>query len=138
MNATENPFDPRKYYRLATALMWLALPANALLYAVWWKHLPTQLATHFDFNNRPNGWMSRDGSVIFSMVFALIVVTTATWVLSRIRKPDPAAWALMLLFYVVVGTLLWAEDSVIAYSVSGRPVNVAPVLASGIGAAVFV
>jgi hypothetical protein len=138
MNSTLNESGSRKYYKALTALLWLALPADALLYATWWNRLPARLATHFNFNNQPNGWMSREASLAFSLVFAIVVIATATWFLWRVQNPDPTAWALLALFYVVLGTLLWAEDSVIAYNASGRSVNVTPILVTGIASTILV
>ena len=129
--------NSRHNFRALAALMWLALPANALLYALSWNQLPQRLATHFDFANHPNGWMSREGSLAFSLFFATFLAAIATWILFRVRKPDAVAWGLLLLFYIVEGTLLWAETAPIDYNVRGTPVNAAPVLAIGITAAIL-
>lgn len=126
------------YFRALTWLQWLVLPVIAGLFAVSWNQLPARLAAHFDFNNQPNGWMPREACLVMLLVIGTLMVTTAVWVLSRVSVPDAAAWALMLLFYVIIGTLLWAANSIIAYNTVGTPVNVVPVLASGIGAAVLV
>lgn len=128
----------RRYLRLLTALMWLALPVMAVMYAMSWQQLPARLATHFDLANHPNGWMSRAGSLAFLLVMVIFVAGMATLILSRVKRPDPAAWAVLLLFYVILGTLLWAGEAIIAYNVHGQPVNVAPVLVSGMGAAILV
>src|SRR5579872_693716 len=128
----------RRYLRILTGLIWLAVPTMAAMYAMSWQELPARLATHFDFANHPNGWMSRDLSLTFSLVMGMFIAGSATLILSRVKKPDPAAWALLVLFYVIMGTLLWAEDSIIAYNVHGKPVNVLPVLVTGIGAAIVV
>jgi Domain of unknown function (DUF1648) len=128
----------RRYLRVFTALMWLAVPAMAGLYAMSWPELPARLATHFDLANRPNGWMSRGASLSFLLLMGMFMAGLATLILSRVKKPDPAAWALLILFYVILGTLLWAGEAIIAYNVHGQPVNVTPVLASGIGAAMLV
>lgn len=135
--ATEQT-NSRRYLRIVTALMWLALPITAIMYAMAWRELPARLATHFNLANQPNGWMSREGSLVFLLVMIGFVAGLATLILSRIRKPDPAAWALLLLFYVILGTLLWAGEAIIAYNVHAQPVNVAPVLVSGMGAALLV
>jgi hypothetical protein len=129
--------DSRKYLRALTALMWLAVPVMAGLYAASWPELPARLATHFDLANHPNGWMSRKASLTFALVMGIFFAGLATLILSRVKKPDPAAWAVLVLFYVITGTLLWAEDAVISYNIHGGPVNVTPVLAAGIGAAIF-
>jgi hypothetical protein len=131
--AKENP--QLLYFRALSVLMWAALPANAVLYAISWDELPQRLATHFDFANRPNGWMSREGSLIFSLVFATSLAVIASWILFRVKKPDAVAWGLLILFYVIQGTLLWAETATIDYNVRGTPVNAAPVFAVGIIAA---
>jgi hypothetical protein len=133
--ATENP--QLRCFRALSVLMWAALPANAVLYAISWHQLPQRLATHFDFANRPNGWMSREGSLIFSLVFATFLAVIASWILFRVKKPDAAAWGLLILFYVVQGTLLWAETATIDYNVRGTPVDAMPVFAVGIIAAVL-
>jgi Domain of unknown function (DUF1648) len=125
------------YFRALTVLMWAALPANAVLYAAWWNQLPQRMATHFNFANQPNGWMPREGSFGFAMFFATLLAVIATVILSRVKTPDAAAWGLLALFYVVEGTLLWAENSTIAYNTRGTPVNATPVFAVGIVAAVL-
>ena len=124
-------------FRALTVFIWAALPANALLYAVSWDQLPHRLATHFNFADQPNGWMSREGSFAFAIFFATSLAVIATIILARVKKPDAAAWGLLSLFYVVQGTLLWAENATIAYNVQGAPVNVAAVFAVGIIAAVL-
>jgi hypothetical protein len=128
----------RRYLRFFTGLIWIAVPAMAGLYAMSWQQLPARLATHFDLANHPNGWMSRGASLAFLLVMGIFVASLATVILSRVKKPDPAAWALLVLFYVIVGTLLWAGEAIIAYNAHREPVNVAPVLVCGIGAAVLV
>ena len=128
----------RRYLRGFTGLIWLGVPAMAAMYAISWQQLPARVATHFDLANQPNGWMSREGSLAFSLLMGIFIAGLATLLLSRVQRPDPAAWALLVLFYVIMGTLLWAEKSVIAYNVHREPVNVAPVLITGIGAAILV
>jgi len=129
---------PRGAFKALTALIWIALPAIAGLYASAWSQLPARIATHFDFANQPNGWMSREGSLIFFLIFATLVAATASWVLSRVKWPDPSAWALLMLFYVIIGIVIWAEQSVIAYNAEGRSVNVIPVFGAGMLAAAVV
>ena len=138
MNAANTTSSTPRVFRTLIALQWLVLPAIAAVYALSWSRLPSQLATHFNFENQPNGWMSRDGSLIFTLVLATIFVAINSWALLRITKPGPAAWALMAFFYVILWTLLWATNSIIAYNTRHEPVKVAPVLSVGIGAAVIV
>jgi hypothetical protein len=138
MTTAIQPSGSRRYLRIFTALIWLTLPIMAAMYATNWQQLPARLATHFDLANHPNGWMSREGSLAFLLVMVIFVAALATLIVSRVQKPDPAAWSVLLLFYVILGTLLWAGEAIIAYNVHGEPVNVAPVLASGMGAAILV
>jgi hypothetical protein len=77
-------------------------------------------------------------SLTFSLVMGIFVAASATLILSRVKRPDPAAWALLVLVYVIMGTLLWAEESIIAYNIHGEPVNVLPMLAAGVTATIVV
>jgi hypothetical protein len=130
--------DSRKYLRAFTALMWLAVPVMGGLYAMSWQKLPARLATHFDLANHPNGWMTREGSLTFSLLLAIFIIGLATLILFRVKMPDPAAWAVLLLFYVITGTLVWAQSAVINYNIHQQTVNVIPVLVAGTGAAILV
>lgn len=138
MNEATSNSPSRNLFVALVRLQWLVLPILAAMYAREWTQLPPRLATHFDFNNQPNGWMSRRGSLIFSLVFATIVVASSRWILMRIRKPGMAAWALMGFFYVILWTLVWATNSVVNYNTEHSPVNVAPVLIVGMGSAIVV
>lgn len=138
MNGAPNNTSSRALFRTLVALQWLVLPTIAVMYARVWSQLPSRVATHFDFNNQPNGWMSREGSLIFLLVMGTIFVVTSSWILLRITKPGVTAWALMAFFYVILWTLLWATNSIIGYNTEHTPVKVAPVLIVGIGAAVVV
>jgi hypothetical protein len=132
---TVNNSGARGAFKALAALTGIALPAITAIYALAWNQLPARIATHFNFANQPNGWMSREGSLIFFLLFATLVSGTATWVLSRVNRPDPTAWVLLVFFYVIIGVVIWAEHSIIAYNVEGHPVNVIPVFAAGMLAA---
>ena len=117
--------------RVFNALRWLlpsAVPLTALLYAAWWNQLPARMATHFGASGQPNGWMLRQDSLMFSIVLTAVLSAVGVAVLSRVRKPDFLGWTVLALFYFVLGTILWGNDSVIAYNVSGRPVDPKPIL----------
>jgi hypothetical protein len=138
MTVSAEQSGSRRLLRVFTALIWAAVPAMAGMYATSWHELPPKLATHFDLANHANGWMSREGALAFLLAMVIFVAGLATLILSRVQKPDPAAWSLLLLFCVIIGTVLWAGEAIIAYNAHGQPVNVAPVLASGMGAAILV
>jgi len=115
-----------KSYRIITALLWLALPAIGLQYWMVWDHLPARMASHFWAAGQPNGWMTRETSVIFSLVLLVFLLATFTFVLTRIRKPDALAWSLLAMFYVVTGVLVSVTSSVLDYNIRGRPLNIVP------------
>jgi len=115
-----------KAYRTITALLWLALPVIGLQYWMSWDQLPVRIASHFGPTGQPNGWMTRETSVIFSLVLVASLLATFTWALTRIRKPDALAWSLLAMFYVVVGVLVSVTSSVLDYNIHGRPLNIVP------------
>ncbi len=115
-----------KSYRTITALLWLALPVIGLQYWMVWDQLPVRIASHFGPTGQPNGWMTRETSVIFSLVLVAFLLATFTWALTRIRKPDALAWSLLAMFYVVIGVLVSVTSSVLDYNIHGRRLNIVP------------
>jgi hypothetical protein len=115
-----------KPYRTITALLWLALPLIGLQYWIVWGQLPARMASHFGATGEPNGWMTRETSVIFSLVLVAFLLATFTFMLSRIHKPDALAWSLLAMFYVVCGVLVSVTSSVLDYNIHGRPLNIVP------------
>jgi hypothetical protein len=113
-------------YRTMTALLWLALPLTGLEYWTVWNRLPARVATHFRATGQPNGWMSRETSVIFFLMLLTFLLATFTWVLSRVRRPDALAWSLLAMFYVVMGVLISVNSSVLSYNLYGRRLNIVP------------
>ncbi len=57
----------RNFYKPAIGLMWLALPITALSYWRAWDQLPLRMAVHFDTNWRPNGYTTREESVMLGL-----------------------------------------------------------------------
>lgn len=118
----------RRWWNALTAILWLALPAVALRYWMLWDRLPAQLASHFNAAGRPNGWMSRGALLIFTLGLLVFLLAIFAVILSRVRKPEADSWTLLGMFYVVVGTLLWVNESVFNYNLYGQPVKVGPIL----------
>ena len=139
MNTPAGNLHPtRSYFHLLSgALVWLALPAIAFVYAVSFNRLPSRVATHFDLSGRPNGWMSRPALLVFFLLVAASFAALSAWLASRVRKPDATAWATLLLFYALAGMLVWVELQLIGYNQSGRPITAGPVLVA-IAAAIIV
>jgi hypothetical protein len=117
-----------KLYRAMTAMLWLALPLTGLQYWSVWDQLPTRMATHFGASGQPNGWMTRETSLIFAMVVTVLVLVALTWALTRVRKPDLLAWSLLAMLYVVIGVLFSINAAVLNYNLHGSPLNVIPAI----------
>ena len=122
----------RRPFAILTALMWIALPLTALRYAQVWNELPTRMATHFNAAGQPNGWMPRDSSLHFGLglvAFVLVVFTVIALVIrSQQTMPDAASYALLGFFYLIIGFIVYGNESVIQYNVAGRPIVIAPML----------
>jgi hypothetical protein len=117
-----------KLYRALTAMLWLAVPLTALQYWPVWDQLPTRMATHFGASGQPNGWMTRDTALIFSVVVIVILLVAFTWALTRVRKPDLLAWSLLAMLYVVIGVLFSVNAAVLNYNLHGTPLNIVPAI----------
>jgi hypothetical protein len=122
----KEPSMDSKLYRAMTALLWLALPLTALQFWTVWNRLPARMASHFGVAGEPNGWMSPEALLIFSLVLVALLLATFTWVLTRIRKPDPLAWSLLAMFYVAIAVLASVNSSVLNYNLYSRPLNIVP------------
>jgi hypothetical protein len=120
-----------KPFHLFTFLMWLALPVTALRYWLVWDQLPARMATHFAADGGPNGWMSRQVAFEFGLgltAFVLIVFTVILLVAYRQTASDKFAWAFLVFSYVIVGIVFYANQSILNYNLTARPVSVAPIL----------
>jgi len=122
----------RKLFITLTALMWVALPLNALRYAQVWNQLPAGMAAHFAANGQPNGWMPREVWLSFALgltAFTLIVLTgIASVVLHEKAAPDPPSFALFGFFYLIQVFELYMNNRVIDHNLTGRPLTVSPAL----------
>jgi hypothetical protein len=112
----------RDYYKPAIFLTWLALPLTALNYWRAWDHLPARMAVHFDANWQPNGFTSREGSLIFALAvttFMLVVFTIAALVV-RAQKPS-SAWPVLVVFYVALGLVWLANNYIVNLNLNSQP-----------------
>ena len=104
----------RGFYKLATWLMWLALPTTALNYWRAWDHLPVRMAVHFDAHWQPNGYTSREGSLMLALVimaFLLIIFTVGAHAV-RVNKPS-AAWPVLIMLYLALGFFWFASNWIV-------------------------
>ena len=122
----------RKAFTILTALMWIALPLTALLYAQAWNQLPARMATHFGVDGQPNGWMSRETSVYFALgitAFVLTIFTAIAFVILKQKTmPDPVAFAMLGFFYLIVGFVFYGTYSVLQHNLTGQPVTIFPLV----------
>lgn len=117
-----------KFYRALTATLWLALPLTAWQFWSVREQLPASVATHFGATGQPNGWMPRDGLLIFSIGLMMLLLVAFTWALTRVRKPDVLAWSLLTMLYVVMGALFSINTAVLNYNLYAAPVNIIPAI----------
>jgi uncharacterized protein DUF1648 len=115
----------RRFWHVAIAFLWAALPAIYFQYADAWNRLPVRMATHFDSNGHPNGWAPRETSMWFILGVTALVVLVGTVLLARIRKPDASAWGVLAMFYIVLAVLYRASAAVIEYNLSGNFLSMA-------------
>ena len=113
----------RRFWHLGIAFLWVAIPAIYYQYQNVWDRLPARMATHFDINNHPNGWSPKESSMWFILGVTAFVVLLATVLLARIRKPDTAAWAILAMFFLVLGVLYRASSTVIEYNLTGNSLS---------------
>jgi hypothetical protein len=96
----------RKLFQIAVGLTWLTLPLTALHYWRVWDHLPARVAVHFDINWQPNGWTSREGSLMLALgttAFLVLIFTIACYAMSGAAVSSLARWSMVGVFYVVLG-----------------------------------
>src|SRR5258708_31203014 len=103
----------RKVFLAGIATAWLALPLTALNYSRAWDRLPARMAVHFDANWQPNGWTSREGSRTLALgmtAFLLVIFTISAYAARRMGTPNLSQWALIAIFYVVLGVVYYVND----------------------------
>lgn len=127
----------RKWW-ISIAIMWLALPAVALRYWSVWDSLPLRMATHFNAANQPNGWMTREASLMFILGLMAFLLALFTVILSFIRKPDTGTWAVLGLFYVILAVVYRISDLVIDYNLTGQPLSLIPIVVTLMAAIIAV
>src|SRR5262249_30726299 len=111
---------------LLIAAMWLAPAFVAFRYGLAWNQLPARMVTHFGTHGQPNGWMTPQQSLTFSLVLLAFLLTLFTGILlyaaHRSRQLDVNTWATLALFYVIAGVVTVICDSVLQYNLSGKSI----------------
>ena len=111
----------RDWYKPLVALMWLALPINALNYWQVWDQLPARMAVHFDANWQPNGYTSREGSLMLGLgiMAVMLVLFTIAALSARSLKPS-ASWPVLLVSYLVLGFCWFGNHSIVNFNLNAR------------------
>jgi hypothetical protein len=121
----------RKLFTTLTATMWMAIPLTALRYWVAWDKLPARMATHFAANGQPNGWMGREVSLYFAMgvtAFVLVAFSAIACAIQEQKGLNASSAGLLGFFYLMLGLLYYANNSVVAHNLTGGAVETGPVL----------
>ena len=72
-------------------ILWLLVAAAALQIAWFYPQLPAKVASHFDGQGRPNGWMSKDG--FFLLYGAMLALQLAVFGAgARLIRRLPDRW----------------------------------------------
>jgi hypothetical protein len=117
----------RKVFQALTWLMWLALPITAFRFWLVWDRLPLRMATHFNLNGQPNGWMPRETAFYFALgVTALVVVvfTVISYVAHKTHAPDLLSWSLLGFFYLIIGFVYAGNSGVVQFNLDGQRVEI--------------
>jgi hypothetical protein len=118
----------RRLFQIAAGLTWLALPLTALNYWRSWDRLPMRVAVHFDINWQPNGWTSREGSLMLALgttAFLLVIFTIACYALRGAAVSSLARWTMVAGFYVVLGFVYCVNNWIVDRNLEPRPTHVA-------------
>ena len=114
----------RDWYKPAIWLMWLALPTTALNYWRTWDRLPMRIAVHFDAYWQPNGYTSREGSLMLAMgmmSFLLVLFTIAAHIV-RAHKPG-SAWVMLAFFYLSLGAVWLVNNWIVVRNLNPLPAH---------------
>jgi hypothetical protein len=106
----------RKLFQIVVGLTWLALPLTALNYWSAWDRLPARVAVHFDVNWRPNGWTSRESSLMLALgttAFLLLIFTIASYAARGAAVSNLARWSMVVVFYVVLGFVYYVNNWIV-------------------------
>lgn len=114
----------RDWYKPVIWLMWLPLISIALSYWRAWDRLPARMAVHFDANWQPNGYTSREGSLMLAlgMLAFMQIVFTISALIVRAQKPQ-AAWPLLVLFYLSLGFFWYANNWIVEFNLNAQPAH---------------
>lgn len=104
-----------KRYKWSLMLSSAALLLPVVAGLILWSRLPESIATHFDFNNVPNGWSPKWVVVFGIPAFLIVIHLLCLWTTLRVggeKKGVPVG----LLCWIVPVIALMTEGMVYAYA----------------------
>ncbi|HTC56638.1 MAG TPA: DUF1648 domain-containing protein [Candidatus Sulfotelmatobacter sp.] len=113
----------RKLFLIVVGLTWLALPLTALNYWRAWNLLPARVAVHFDSNWQPNGYASREGSLMMALgttAFMLLIFTIASYAARGAAVSNLARWSMVVVFYIVLGFVYGVNNWIVDRNLAGQ------------------
>jgi len=114
-----------RLFRAAAWFTWLALPLTALNYWRAWDRLPMRMAVHFDINWQPNGWTSREGSLLLALgttIVLLVIFSISSYVVGRRAGVSGLSrWAMVVVFYVALGFVYLVNNWIVDRNLNGGP-----------------
>jgi Protein of unknown function (DUF1648) len=119
----------RTSYKTLTALLWSAPVAIVIRYRQLWDRLPLRMATHFNVQGQPNGWMTRETSLYYSAGFLAFLAALFCVIALVIEKKYPQAkvsWMLAF-FHAEIWTFVCLQNSLLEYNLDRTPIAI-PVL----------
>ncbi len=81
---------------------------------------------HFDINWQPNGWTSREGSLLLALgttIFLILIFTIACYALSGAAISSLARWAIVAVFYLVLGFVYHVNSWIVDRNLGEQPRN---------------
>jgi Protein of unknown function (DUF1648) len=120
----------RKFQALI-ATMWLFLPLMAVRYWQLWDRLPARMVSHFNAAGEPNGWMLREQSLTYTLIFLgflLAVLTIVLYATHWKKTIDTFSWALLAFFYLIIGAFTYLCNAVIEFNFNSTPIAFGSVL----------
>jgi uncharacterized protein DUF1648 len=111
-------------YKWLVVVMWLPLVTTALHYWRAWDRLPARMAVHFDANWQPNGYTSREGSLMLAlgMLVFMQIVFTITALILLAQKPR-AAWPMLVFCYLFLGIFWYANNWIVEFNLKAQPAH---------------
>jgi hypothetical protein len=130
------------WFRTLAASLWLAPGVMAVRYWQVWDRLPMRVASHFDAAGRANGWMTREASLYFDVIFLAFlagVFSVVLFVVQRKYGLGNVPWALLGFFHAEIWTFVHLLNSTVDYNLNGTAIAIRPLLVvSALGGAVIV